>query len=158
MGMTDGLQQNFPFGQSLLLIPLALEGHTGARPQGYAKVTIAGERENVFRRGVRLTGEMGLITQPAPPIRKYNKGSQFAVFERSISLSSAVQEGKLTLADRALLPEWRGDADPRRNIRLDQLLRMTSLRLGITREEGVWDHARDLAPIVRAFPPRLPGT
>src|SRR6476620_4202524 len=32
------------------------------------------------------------------------------------------------------------------------------VRLGITREEGAWDHARDLAPIVRAFPPRLPGT
>ena len=31
------------------------------------------------------------------------------------------------------------------------------VRLGITREEGAWDHARDLAPIVRAFPPRLPG-
>jgi hypothetical protein len=30
MAMTYGLQQSFPFGQSLLLIPLALEGHTGA--------------------------------------------------------------------------------------------------------------------------------
>ena len=32
MGMTDGLQQSFPFGQSRLLIPLTREGHTGARP------------------------------------------------------------------------------------------------------------------------------
>ena len=42
MEMTDGLQQSFPLGQSLLLIPLALEGHTGAHPQGFAKVAIAG--------------------------------------------------------------------------------------------------------------------
>ena len=42
MGMTDGLQQSFPLSQSLLLIPLALEGHAGARPQRYAKIAIAG--------------------------------------------------------------------------------------------------------------------
>jgi CubicO group peptidase (beta-lactamase class C family) len=28
------------------------------------------------------------------------------------------------------------------------------VRLGLTRKGGAWDHARDLAPIVRAFPPR----
>ena len=28
------------------------------------------------------------------------------------------------------------------------------VRLGLTREEGTWDHARDLAPIVQAFPAR----
>jgi CubicO group peptidase (beta-lactamase class C family) len=27
------------------------------------------------------------------------------------------------------------------------------VRLGLTRERGAWDHARDLAPIMRAFPP-----
>jgi hypothetical protein len=27
------------------------------------------------------------------------------------------------------------------------------VRLGLTRESGTWDHARDLAPIVQAFPP-----
>ena len=39
---THGLQQSFPLSQSLLLIPLTFEGHTGAGPQGYAKVAIAG--------------------------------------------------------------------------------------------------------------------
>jgi len=28
------------------------------------------------------------------------------------------------------------------------------VRLGLTRAGGAWDHARDLAPIVQAFPPR----
>ena len=53
----------------------------------------------------------------------------------------AVQDGKLTLADRALLPEWRGDADPRRDIRLDQLLRMTS---GLSFNEDYADHSGDV--------------
>jgi CubicO group peptidase (beta-lactamase class C family) len=30
------------------------------------------------------------------------------------------------------------------------------VRLGLTRRGGAWDHARDLAPIVRAFPPTAP--
>ena len=42
MGMTDGLQQSFPLSQSPLFMPLALEGHTGARAQSFAKVAIAG--------------------------------------------------------------------------------------------------------------------
>ena len=37
----------------------------------------------------------------------------------------AVREGKLSLQDRALLPEWRGKGDQRANITLDMLLRMT---------------------------------
>ena len=41
MGKTHDLQQSFPLSQSLLLIPLALEGHTGARPHGCRKVAIA---------------------------------------------------------------------------------------------------------------------
>jgi hypothetical protein len=28
------------------------------------------------------------------------------------------------------------------------------VRLGLTRRGGAWDHARDLAPIVRSFPPK----
>ena len=40
--MTDGLQQSFPLSQSPLFMPLALEGHTGARAQSFAKVAIAG--------------------------------------------------------------------------------------------------------------------
>ena len=42
MGMTHDLQQSFPLSQSLLLIPLALEGHMGASPHGCRKVAIAG--------------------------------------------------------------------------------------------------------------------
>ena len=51
--MIDSLEQSFPLSNSLLLIPLALEGRTGVRPQGYTKVVIAGERENALRQ--RLT-------------------------------------------------------------------------------------------------------
>ena len=53
----------------------------------------------------------------------------------------AVQDGKLTLADSALLPEWRGDADSRRDITLDQLLRMTS---GLRFNEDYTDHSSDV--------------
>jgi CubicO group peptidase (beta-lactamase class C family) len=53
----------------------------------------------------------------------------------------AVQDGKLALADKALLPEWRGDADPRREITLDQLLRMTS---GLSFNEDYADHSSDV--------------
>ena len=42
MGKTHDLQQSFPLSQGLLLIPLALEGHTGARPHGCRKVAIVG--------------------------------------------------------------------------------------------------------------------
>jgi CubicO group peptidase (beta-lactamase class C family) len=37
-----------------------------------------------------------------------------------------VADGRLALGDKALLPEWQGSGDPRRDITLDQLLRMTS--------------------------------
>jgi len=37
-----------------------------------------------------------------------------------------VKDGKLAVADKALLPEWRGEGDPRRDISLDDLLRMSS--------------------------------
>jgi len=30
------------------------------------------------------------------------------------------------------------------------------VRLGLTQKGGAWDNARDLAPIVEAFPPRVP--
>jgi hypothetical protein len=36
----------------------------------------------------------------------------------------AVQDGKLDLANKELLPEWRVNSDSRRDITLDQLLRM----------------------------------
>ena len=37
-----------------------------------------------------------------------------------------VKDGKLAVADRALMPEWRGADDKRRHITLDDLLRMSS--------------------------------
>src|SRR5262245_1244189 len=37
-----------------------------------------------------------------------------------------VKDGKLAVADRALMPEWRGEDDKRRDITLDDLLRMSS--------------------------------
>jgi CubicO group peptidase (beta-lactamase class C family) len=37
-----------------------------------------------------------------------------------------VKDGKLDLADKGLLPQWRGDSDKRRDISLDNLLRMSS--------------------------------
>jgi CubicO group peptidase (beta-lactamase class C family) len=52
-----------------------------------------------------------------------------------------VQDGRLSLADKALLPEWRGDTDPRREITLGQLLRMTS---GLGFNEDYADHASDV--------------
>jgi CubicO group peptidase (beta-lactamase class C family) len=41
-------------------------------------------------------------------------------------IGERVRDGKLALAGSALLPEWQGSNDPRRDITLDQLLRMTS--------------------------------
>jgi CubicO group peptidase (beta-lactamase class C family) len=37
-----------------------------------------------------------------------------------------VKDGKMALTDRALMPEWRGEGDKRRDVSLDQLLRMSS--------------------------------
>ena len=45
----------FPLSQGLLLIPLALEGHTGARPHGCRKVAIVGQRANAFRQRFTVT-------------------------------------------------------------------------------------------------------
>jgi CubicO group peptidase (beta-lactamase class C family) len=53
----------------------------------------------------------------------------------------AVQNGKLALADKDLLPEWRGSDDSRRHITLDQLLRMTS---GLSFNEDYEDHSSDV--------------
>ena len=53
----------------------------------------------------------------------------------------AVQNGKLDLADKELLPEWRGNGDSRRDITLDQLLRMTS---GLSFNEDYEDHSSDV--------------
>ena len=53
----------------------------------------------------------------------------------------AVQNGKLAVADKDLLPEWRGNGDERRHITLDQLLRMTS---GLSFNENYEDHSSDV--------------
>lgn len=53
----------------------------------------------------------------------------------------AVQNGKLALTDKDLLPEWRGHGDERQYITLDQLLRMTS---GLSFNEDYEDHASDV--------------
>ena len=53
--LADAMQQRLPFSESLLLIPLALEGQAGARPQGCAKVSIAGKLENAFRQRFTVT-------------------------------------------------------------------------------------------------------
>lgn len=47
-----------------------------------------------------------------------------------------VRDGAIAVADRALLPEWRKDGDPRRDISLDDLLRMSS---GLAFDES-YDH------------------
>jgi CubicO group peptidase (beta-lactamase class C family) len=53
----------------------------------------------------------------------------------------AVQDGKLAVAEKNLLPEWREPSDPRREITLDQLLRMTS---GLGFNEDYADHSSDV--------------
>ena len=57
--LADAAQHCLPLSQSLLLIPLALKGYTGARPQRCTKVAIAGELENAFRQ--RLGGGYFLL-------------------------------------------------------------------------------------------------
>lgn len=52
-----------------------------------------------------------------------------------------VQDGTVKLTDKALLPEWQGDENPRREITLDQLLRMTS---GLSFNEDYGDDASDV--------------
>jgi hypothetical protein len=49
MGMTNGLQQRFPLSQSLLLIPLTLEGYAGALSSRLASSAIVLRRQS--RRG-----------------------------------------------------------------------------------------------------------
>jgi len=44
----------------------------------------------------------------------------------AVLIGILVKGGKLSLEQKALVPEWRGGADGRANITLDQLLRMTS--------------------------------
>jgi CubicO group peptidase (beta-lactamase class C family) len=52
-----------------------------------------------------------------------------------------IADGRLALGDKALLPEWQRSDDPRRDITLDQLLRMTS---GLAFDETYADHDSDV--------------
>jgi CubicO group peptidase (beta-lactamase class C family) len=53
-----------------------------------------------------------------------------------------VGDGKLALTDTALMPEWRGNDDPRRAITVDELMRMTS---GLAFDESYGDTESDVA-------------
>jgi CubicO group peptidase (beta-lactamase class C family) len=56
-----------------------------------------------------------------------------------------VKDGKLAVSDRALLPEWRDEGDPRRNISLDNLLRMSS---GLAFDESYDDPLGDVTEML----------
>jgi hypothetical protein len=56
-----------------------------------------------------------------------------------------VADGKLALGDSALLPEWQGSEDPRRDITLDELLRMTS---GLAFDEAYSNFSSDITQML----------
>lgn len=58
-----------------------------------------------------------------------------------------IKDGKIALTDRALLPEWRGEGDKRRDISLDQLLRMES---GLEFDESYDDPLADVTVMLFA--------
>jgi CubicO group peptidase (beta-lactamase class C family) len=58
-----------------------------------------------------------------------------------------VKDGKMALTDRALLPEWRGEGDKRRDISLDELLRMSS---GLAFDESYDDPLADVTVMLFA--------
>src|SRR5262245_38991313 len=58
-----------------------------------------------------------------------------------------VKDGKIAVADRALMPEWRGEDDKRRDISLDDLLRMSS---GLVFDESYDDPLADVAVMLFA--------
>ena len=62
-------------------------------------------------------------------------------------VGEGVADGKLALGDRALLPEWQGSDDPRRDITLDELLRMTS-RLAF--DEAYSNYSSDITQMLFA--------
>ncbi len=57
----------------------------------------------------------------------------------------AVKDGRLNVDDKTLMPEWRGPDDPRREIRLDDLLRMES---GLAFDETHDDDLSDVAQML----------
>jgi CubicO group peptidase (beta-lactamase class C family) len=56
-----------------------------------------------------------------------------------------VKDGKLAVTDKALLPEWRNESDPRRKISLDDLLRMSS---GLAFDESYDDPLGDVTEML----------
>jgi hypothetical protein len=65
--MTDGLQQSFPLSQSPILIPLALEGDTGAGPPWIRKAS-----NQHIRRGEEVAHRRGRLSRRRP--RRVNAG------------------------------------------------------------------------------------
>ncbi len=62
-------------------------------------------------------------------------------------VGSRVRDGKMALTDRALLPEWQGEGDKRRDISLDDLLRMSS---GLAFDESYDDPLADVTVMLFA--------
>jgi CubicO group peptidase (beta-lactamase class C family) len=56
-----------------------------------------------------------------------------------------VGDGEIAITDRSLLPEWRKDGDPRRDISLDDLLRMSS---GLAFDESYDDPLADVTQML----------
>jgi CubicO group peptidase (beta-lactamase class C family) len=56
-----------------------------------------------------------------------------------------VKDGKLALDDSSLMPEWKGKADPRRAITLNDLMRMTS---GLAFDENTSDRLSDVVQML----------
>jgi CubicO group peptidase (beta-lactamase class C family) len=56
-----------------------------------------------------------------------------------------MKDGKFAVTDKALLPEWRGGSDPRRDISLDNLLRMSS---GLAFDESYDDPLADVTQML----------
>jgi CubicO group peptidase (beta-lactamase class C family) len=63
-----------------------------------------------------------------------------------------VKDGKLTVGDEDLLPEWIGSGDPRSDISLDDLLRMSS---GLAFDEGYGDPLADVTQMLFVAPDKV---
>lgn len=63
----------------------------------------------------------------------------------NVLIGLAVKEGRLRVSDNALMPEWRGPDDPRREITLDELLHMQS---GLAFDEGYGNDFSDVAQML----------
>ncbi len=114
-------------------------GGAAAWPRGEASAAVSGAVERVFtepdarkprRTRAVLVAQAGrLIAERYAP--GFGPGTRLCGWSMTKSALSAligirVGEGKLALGATALLPEWSGPGDPRREISLEDLLRMRS--------------------------------